>query len=339
MARLHRRIVISDDEEDENAGNRKASSVEQPLASQPVLNSRIREDPFTPVKREKRKKFRHPPKGQGSEDTLSKNVGALEISPRPSSDKIVPFPTFALPRPSSSHGSLPGSDIPKELDNFDTEFAIPSTPAARAPSLPSQKSTPDNGNYLSRSTESAPPATPVGKQTMNDTFSISTPLVTSTPVQPQVTDEQMTPVQLQMPNEQSTPVQPQIPDEQRVQVAHLESLSNARKSFSDPKENVLLVTPRHKSSLHLPPPSQQPQRDMTQSQYSNEGLVTVSPSKGRLRSLAAEQAITDKDAPSKPRLVISKLVLTNFKSYAGRQEIGPFHSVGDIHLFICPCAN
>lgn len=28
-----------------------------------------------------------------------------------------------------------------------------------------------------------------------------------------------------------------------------------------------------------------------------------------------------------PRLVISKLVLINFKSYAGRQEIGPFHSV------------
>ncbi|KAA8915429.1 hypothetical protein TRICI_002419 [Trichomonascus ciferrii] len=29
----------------------------------------------------------------------------------------------------------------------------------------------------------------------------------------------------------------------------------------------------------------------------------------------------------KQRLVISKLVLNNFKSYAGRQEIGPFHSV------------
>lgn len=27
------------------------------------------------------------------------------------------------------------------------------------------------------------------------------------------------------------------------------------------------------------------------------------------------------------RLVIHKMVLTNFKSYAGRQEIGPFHKV------------
>lgn len=28
----------------------------------------------------------------------------------------------------------------------------------------------------------------------------------------------------------------------------------------------------------------------------------------------------------KPRLTIRSLVLENFKSYAGRQEIGPFHS-------------
>jgi hypothetical protein len=34
------------------------------------------------------------------------------------------------------------------------------------------------------------------------------------------------------------------------------------------------------------------------------------------------------------RLTISKLVLINFKSYAGRQEIGPFHKVPlDPHRF------
>ena len=54
----------------------------------------------------------------------------------------------------------------------------------------------------------------------------------------------------------------------------------------------------------------------------------VSPSKGRLRSLAAEQALKhEKEAETTPRLVIEKLVLNNFKSYAGVQEIGPFHSV------------
>jgi structural maintenance of chromosome 4 len=33
------------------------------------------------------------------------------------------------------------------------------------------------------------------------------------------------------------------------------------------------------------------------------------------------------DTSPKPRLVIHKLALVNFKSYAGRQEIGPFHKV------------
>ncbi|KAF8917317.1 Structural maintenance of chromosomes protein 4, partial [Haplosporangium bisporale] len=39
------------------------------------------------------------------------------------------------------------------------------------------------------------------------------------------------------------------------------------------------------------------------------------------------QATPVKELPSEPvpRLVIEKMVLVNFKSYAGRQEIGPFH--------------
>lgn len=39
----------------------------------------------------------------------------------------------------------------------------------------------------------------------------------------------------------------------------------------------------------------------------------------------AIQKILSQPVSDKPRLVIEKLVLTNFKSYAGRQEIGPFH--------------
>ena len=33
------------------------------------------------------------------------------------------------------------------------------------------------------------------------------------------------------------------------------------------------------------------------------------------------------DNGAKPRLAIKKMVLENFKSYAGRVEIGPFHKV------------
>jgi structural maintenance of chromosome 4 len=40
------------------------------------------------------------------------------------------------------------------------------------------------------------------------------------------------------------------------------------------------------------------------------------------------QTMVDEPAGPKSRLVIHKMVLVNFKSYAGRQEIGPFHKVG-----------
>ena len=42
------------------------------------------------------------------------------------------------------------------------------------------------------------------------------------------------------------------------------------------------------------------------------------------------QAIPEEPTGPKSRLVIHKLVLINFKSYAGRQEIGPFHKVFNI---------
>ena len=36
--------------------------------------------------------------------------------------------------------------------------------------------------------------------------------------------------------------------------------------------------------------------------------------------------LNEADSEPKSRLVISYLILTNFKSYAGRQEVGPFHA-------------
>jgi hypothetical protein len=47
-------------------------------------------------------------------------------------------------------------------------------------------------------------------------------------------------------------------------------------------------------------------------------------------STAATAEVMDTDptaSTSTRRLIITKLVVENFKSYAGRQEIGPFHKV------------
>lgn len=50
--------------------------------------------------------------------------------------------------------------------------------------------------------------------------------------------------------------------------------------------------------------------------------------KSRTNTLLEQQEAEELEGP-KQRLVITHLVLVNFKSYAGRQEVGPFHAVGD----------
>lgn len=42
----------------------------------------------------------------------------------------------------------------------------------------------------------------------------------------------------------------------------------------------------------------------------------------------------DEPTERKPRLVITKMVLNNFKSYAGRQVIGPFQKVRSYSFFL-----
>ena len=45
-----------------------------------------------------------------------------------------------------------------------------------------------------------------------------------------------------------------------------------------------------------------------------------------IRSRAIATPAAEEDTAPKPRTVIKSLVLMNFKSYAGRQEVGPFHA-------------
>lgn len=58
-----------------------------------------------------------------------------------------------------------------------------------------------------------------------------------------------------------------------------------------------------------------------------ENIVLESPSKRPPPIFSPIKQETEESKGPKPRLVIHKIVLVNFKSYAGRQEIGPFHKV------------
>ena len=48
----------------------------------------------------------------------------------------------------------------------------------------------------------------------------------------------------------------------------------------------------------------------------------------------SNMAAAPADAGPKKRLVIKKMVLENFKSYAGAQHVGPFHKVGSASSFV-----
>jgi structural maintenance of chromosome 4 len=81
-------------------------------------------------------------------------------------------------------------------------------------------------------------------------------------------------------------------------------------------------------STPVPSPKKLPSN--TPPVYEEKSLLDnlpTSPSKAKRPLLPLEEP----QGP-KPRLVIHKLVLVNFKSYAGCQEIGPFHRVG---CFLC----
>ena len=100
-------------------------------------------------------------------------------------------------------------------------------------------------------------------------------------------------------------------------------------------QDHLASTLKPKSSQFLAPPSPTPMgdhsnrtaRQSTPGSFNNNAAATPSTPNAQIPQaipLPMPEPMPIPDRP-KPRLTIHKLVLVNFKSYAGRQEIGPFH--------------
>ncbi len=107
--------------------------------------------------------------------------------------------------------------------------------------------------------------------------------------------------------------------------------SVGKEDDTDIGENATAIVPNGEvadvlaeESTPVPSPKKQPSN--TPPVYEEKSLLDnlpASPSKAKRPPLPLE----DLQGP-RPRLVIHKLVLVNFKSYAGCQDIGPFHRVG-----------
>lgn len=118
--------------------------------------------------------------------------------------------------------------------------------------------------------------------------------------------------------------------------------SVGKEEDTDIGENATAIVPNSEvadvfeESTPVPSPKKLPSN--TPPVYEEKSLLDIlpaSPSKAKRPPFPLE----DQQGP-RPRLVIHKLVLVNFKSYAGCQEIGPFHRVGcfqcrDIKLISC----
>ena len=105
--------------------------------------------------------------------------------------------------------------------------------------------------------------------------------------------------------------------------SHSPSESPSQKPVSDPPQNQLLKTPPLAASEPNVPLIGNAPKLLDQHDSTNVSVFGLDPVPSP-RKLAEKLLFQPTD--SSPRLVIDKLVLTNFKSYAGIQEIGPFHT-------------
>lgn len=110
------------------------------------------------------------------------------------------------------------------------------------------------------------------------------------------------------------------------------SAQHATPSRAKPAEDQ--STPRAKSTSKATKTPVRPADD--EEEQSLLDLPEVSSAMRRLSGLPPPSAVEEPQGP-KSRLVIHKMVLNNFKSYAGRQVIGPFHKVR--HSFFRSCTS
>ena len=124
-----------------------------------------------------------------------------------------------------------------------------------------------------------------------------------------------------------------------------------RKSAAPPRRGEVALSEDNSQQLPTPKPSATPERselsstpltDITHAAINHQEHVSNSqssfhPIKAKnislekpmdivIRSRALAAPVQQENIGPKPRTVIKYLVLTNFKSYAGRQEVGPFHA-------------
>lgn len=105
------------------------------------------------------------------------------------------------------------------------------------------------------------------------------------------------------------------------------------KDHESESEDDIEVIPLRKSQK--PPPPTQPEPPAPEEAEEERSLFEPAPAPVSAPAPdTSSQTVPEQSSGPRPRLVIHKIVLVNFKSYAGRQEIGPFHKVISLSPFL-----
>lgn len=112
------------------------------------------------------------------------------------------------------------------------------------------------------------------------------------------------------------------PEDQRDQDKQYASGDESEQEEPAPPSAQSISSSHPKSPIVKPSASQKP---ATPIRTASLAPKSPSPTKQRVRHASTVPLAEKKPEPNKPRLTIHKIVLINFKSYAGIVNIGPFH--------------
>ena len=145
------------------------------------------------------------------------------------------------------------------------------------------------------------------------------------------------------PEQDSSPVK-KATTRKRKSVASQKSSSPSSENNPEPNSHVILPTPRHSEEPAEARPA--PLADIAENnadEQEQEERPSPDDTVTQIKPIRAMDTILEKpmdivlktrtmgmpvveETGPKNRMVITYLILTNFKSYAGRQEVGPFHA-------------
>ncbi|KZL75361.1 nuclear condensin complex subunit SMC4 (RecF/RecN/SMC N terminal domain-containing) [Colletotrichum tofieldiae] len=208
----------------------------------------------------------------------------------------------AEPAPSEAPSTLEASSILEEPSTVDGPSAVEGTSVAEEPSGVEEPSTLEAPTTLDVAPSIEPseifdPDQTVTKSEPQSSPRISSPKKPRKSAAPRASTKSSTPSSIPTPKPSATP-EPSRPQAEPLADITASTVNEQRPVPDDTQANF------------------KPVRAMD--------TVLEKPMDIVLKSRNLTIPVVEDTAP-KPRLVISYLILTNFKSYAGRQEVGPFH--------------